>query len=160
MMIPRPIAAVALSLVTFTGCPAGAPSRGAGAAAPVRAMAVDTSLRGSFEWIALDGRAAPAEFPPGSGASLVAGALELRADADPREQPGRFGLRFTLRRTAADSARTSGEDGAFRVVNDSLHFVPDGRESQPPVRFRYAWGSDGTLALTDTRGHVWIYRRR
>lgn len=33
------------------------------------------------------------------------------------------------------------------------------RDNRPPVRFRYTWLADGTLALTDAEGHVWGYVR-
>ena len=125
-----------------------------------RATSSDAALDGMFRWIAVDGRAAPADFPAGSGAMLTAGSLELRGAGGARSGPGgRFGLRFTLQ-PPGDTARSTGERGAFRLVADSLHFTPDGREARPPVRFRYTWRPDGALALTDAQGHVWIYIRR
>jgi hypothetical protein len=123
-------------------------------------VAADTILEGRFAWLAVDGRSAPAEFPPGSGVMLTGGSLALRDLAGARAGTGgRFGLRFTVRSGADSVARTSGEDGRFRIAGDSLQFTPDRREDRPPVRFRYAWKPDGTLALTDTQGHVWTYRR-
>ncbi|HET9513734.1 MAG TPA: hypothetical protein VFO95_07380 [Gemmatimonadales bacterium] len=123
-------------------------------------VAVDTSLEGRFVWLAVDGRSAPAEFPPGSGVMLIGGSLALRDLAGARAGTGgRFGLRFTVRSGADSVARTSGEDGRFQIAGDSLQFTPDGRENRPPVRFRYGWKADGTLALTDTQGHIWTYRR-
>lgn len=130
------------------------------AAAPSVASS-DAMLEGSFRWVELDGRPSPINFPPGSPSTILDGTLELRGAAVARAGPGgRFGLRFTMSPSPSDSARSTGEDGGFRIVGDSLYFTPDGREDRPPVRFRYAWRPDGRLALTDTQGHVWLYVRR
>ena len=129
-------------------------------AAATRTSAPDTTLAGHFRWVTLDGRAAPAEFPAGSGARLEEGSLELHPT--PRDSSGfigRFALRFGMRATPADSVRSSGPAGRYRLVADSLHFTPDGREGRPPVRFRYAWRAD-SLVLTDMQGHAWGYVRR
>jgi hypothetical protein len=123
--------------------------------------APDTTLEGSFGWTTLNDAPAPTEFPAGSGTTLVSGTLQLdSAAAARRDGSGRFGLRFTMRASASDSAQTTGQDGRFRIAADSLLFTPDGQEDRPPVRFRYAWRPDGTLALTDDQGHVWAYERR
>lgn len=108
-------------------------------------------LQGRFAWTELDGKSAPVEYPPGTGATLVSGSLELNGE--------RFVLRFGMRPGPGDSLRVSAQQGRFREVADSLHFMPDGREAYPAVKFSYAWQPDGTLALTDARGHVWTYRR-
>jgi DNA-binding beta-propeller fold protein YncE len=120
----------------------------------------DAALEGLFRWIAVDGRAAPADFPPGSGALLTAGSLDLRDVGAARSaQGGRFGLRFTTQ-SPTDTARATAQSGRFRIVGDSLHFSPTGREDRPPVMFRYSWRPDSTLVLTDAQGHVWTYIRR
>jgi hypothetical protein len=146
-----------LVVLALAACAAGG-----GAERPEPAVsAASPSLEGTFRWTTLDQQPAPVEFPPGSGATLVGGTLELRGvEAAARDGSGRFGLRFTMRRTPADSARTTGEDGRFRIAADSLLFTPDGREDRPPVRFRYAWLPGGVLALTDAQGHVWGYVRQ
>jgi hypothetical protein len=119
--------------------------------------AADTVLVGVFRWTTLNDQTAPVEFPPGSGATLVAGSLELRGLSE-AIRAGRFGLRFTVK-PPADTARVTGQDGRFRVVADSLLFTPDGREDRPPVRFRYVWRG-AALALTDAQGHAWTYVRQ
>lgn len=120
----------------------------------------DTLLDGSFRWVAVNEQPAPAEFPAGSGAMLTAGSLDLRDLAAARaSHGGRFTLAFTLR-PASDTARATGESGRFRVVADSLHFTPAGREGQPPVRFRYLWRPNAELVLVDSRGHAWTYIRK
>ena len=150
--------AAALLLLTVAACTGspGPEARGRVAAAPA-----DTTLEGGFRWMTLADRTKPVEFPPGSGATLLDGTLELRVEdvAGPRGRR-RFGMRFTAKTSAADSARVTGEDGNWVVRTDSLLFTPDGREDRPPVRFRYAWRRDGVLELTDSQGNVWGYVRR
>jgi CubicO group peptidase (beta-lactamase class C family) len=113
----------------------------------------ESKLEGTFQWLTMDGKTPPVEFIPGSGLRLTNGSLELSGAT------GRFVLSFTTR-GPGDSVQTSGEKGGFVARGDTLSFTPDGREAQPPVVFRYAWKSDGRLSLTDSRGHVWDYRRR
>lgn len=156
----RLCAGCALTLLALAAT-AACTAKGAAGGPGVQVAAADRALEGAFRWTTLGGQPVPREFPPGSGAMLVAGSLELRdAAAAARDGSGRFSLRFTLRPTPADSARTTGEDGRFRIIADSLLFTPDGRENRPPVRFRYAWLPDGILALTDARGNVWGYVRQ
>jgi hypothetical protein len=119
-----------------------------------------TTLEGGFRWISLDGKDAPLEFPLGSGTMLVYGTLDLRNLADAQSgSGGGFAMRFTVQ-PRADTARVRGEDGKFVIRGDSLLFTPNGREGSPPVRFRYAFRSNGQLALTDADNHVWVYVRR
>jgi hypothetical protein len=151
-------AAVCVGLVLAGACGRGIQSAAPGAAASGAPAGTQASLPGSWVWLTVDERPAPAEFPAGSGAMLLAGSLELRSAGAAAK--GRFGLRFTMRPTPPDTARVTGEDGNFRVIADSLHFVPDGREDKPPVGFRYSWGAQGRLLLTDAQGHVWAYARR
>lgn len=147
-------AAAVLSLCALAACAGGS----TGAARAVLPPAVDTLLEGAFRWTTLNDQPVPVEFPAGSGATLVAGTLQLRGLSEAiRAGAGRFGLRFTMR-PPGDTARVTGQDGRFRVAGDSLLFTPDGREDRPPVRFRYAWRG-AMLALTDTQGHVWGYVR-
>jgi hypothetical protein len=147
-------AVAVVSLWALVACAGGATAAGDG----IRA-APDTTLEGVFRWTTLNDQPAPVEFPPGSGARLVAGSLALHGLTEAiRSGGGRFGLRFTLQ-PPGDTARVTGQDGRFRVVADSLLFTPDGREDRPPVRFRYAWRG-AALALTDTQGHVWSYVRQ
>ena len=156
----RPL--LALHAALLAACASVPPAASPGAPGPVADVVAtaDTSLEGAFRWTAVDGRPAPADYPSGSGAMLVDGSLELRdVPAARRDGTGRFDLRFTLR-PPADTARPTGEGGRFRIAGDSLLFTPDGRESRPPVRFRYAWRPDGVLALTDAQGHAWTYVRR
>jgi hypothetical protein len=151
------VAVLSVSLCALAACAGGTT---AAARDGMQGTAGDTLLEGAFRWTTLNEQPAPVEFPAGSGATLVAGALELRGLSEAiRAGAGRFGLRFTLR-PAGDTARVTGQDGRFRVVGDSLLFTPDGLEQRPPVRFRYAWRSGGVLALTDAQGHVWGYVRQ
>lgn len=120
----------------------------------------DTSLAGTFRWLDVDGRRPPADFPPGSDSTLLAGTLELFAVRRARDETsGTFARRFLLRPAPAARPRPMGEDGRFRVVGDSLHVMLEGRARRQPLRFRMEWRSGGTLRLTDTLGHVWTYAR-
>ena len=124
------------------------------------APATGTTLEGGYRWVSLDGRAAPREFPLGSGTMLVYGTLDLRdITAAEAGTGGRYSMRFTVQ-PRADTARVTGNDGRLAVRADTLFFTPDGGENGP-VRFRYSWRSNGQqLALTDTANHVWVYVRR
>jgi hypothetical protein len=121
----------------------------------------NTGLEGAYRWISLDGKDTPLEFPLGSGTMLVYGTLDVRNVNDAQAgSGGGFAMRFTVH-PRADTARVTGEDGKFVLRGDSLLFTPNGRESSPPVRFRYAFRSNGQqLALTDADNHVWVYVRR
>ncbi|CAN5229911.1 hypothetical protein BH23GEM2_BH23GEM2_25070 [soil metagenome] len=121
---------------------------------------LDMSLAGAFRWLNVDGRVPPAAFPPGSDSTLLAGTLELFEARGARDgTDGTFALRFLVQVGPGARPRPTGEDGRFRVVGDSLHFLLDGRSRRPPLQFRMEWGSGGLLKLTDTRGHVWTYTR-
>jgi hypothetical protein len=116
--------------------------------------------RGSFQWVSLNDRPPPAEFPPGSGAQLLDGTLELRPAADaPDGLNSRFQLVFTLRVPDGTTSPTPVE-GRYTASGDSLLFAPDDAEAAPPVRFRYRWLRDRSQALTDTNGQVWAYTRQ
>ncbi|HEU0015439.1 MAG TPA: energy transducer TonB [Longimicrobium sp.] len=123
-------------LAALAGC---APAMHSGTAAPT----------GHYRWTHLNGQARPAEFPAGSGARLEDGSIEL--------QPGaRFSLRFTTRPPGGAAARESGEDGDFCIGGDTLYFTPDGRDSRPPVVFRFA-REGRVLRLWDSQGNEWRY---
>ena len=118
------------------------------------------NLEGGYRWVSINGKSAPQEFPVGSGTMLVYGTLDLRDVAAAQAGTGgRYGMRFTVQ-PRADTARVTGNDGRLVIRSDSLIFTPDGRENEPPVRFRYSWRSNGQLALTDASNHVWVYVRR
>lgn len=114
---------------------------------------------GAWVWETMDEVPPPLEFPAGSGAHLASGTLEVRPASAEDARSGRFALGFELRGTDGATA-PSGIEGWYVSFADSLHFVPDGSSPAEPVRFRYAWLPDGRVALTDSNGHVWVYRRQ
>jgi hypothetical protein len=134
------------------------------AAAPVRtqptakravakpAASTPRTVAGSYRFSAVNKTRVPAEFPAGSGARLESGTLELQAN-------NRFAMRFQSRASGATDVKNSGEDGTYRIGGDTLYFHVDGRESQPPVIFRFVRTSDG-LRLIDSKGNNWAYVRR
>jgi hypothetical protein len=123
-----------------------AAKRPAATATPAR------SLVGAYRFTAVNKAKVPAEFPAGSGARLESGSLELLSS-------NRFAMRFAARARGADEVTTSGEDGRYRIGRDTLYFVVDGRESQPPVTFRFVRTSSG-LNLIDSKGNTWSYVRK
>lgn len=135
-------ALVSLSALAWSGAPPGIAAQGA--------------PEGRFEWRTLNGRPAPAEFPPNSGVQLTRGTLELTAPTPAAD--ARFALVFEVRVGGAEPA-PNGVEGRYTVEGDALRFVPDGGDANPPVTFRYEWLSDGTLVLTDALRHVWGYTR-
>ena len=111
---------------------------------------------GMFRWTALDGKSAPQEFPAGSGTTIIAGTMQLD---DSTKAGRRFTLSFTYKATPKDTATLASHGGTFRFTRDSLYFVNDGQETLAPVRFHYSWQAANRLALTDTKGHVWVYAK-
>lgn len=109
-------------------------------------------VTGDYRFAAVNNNPVPVEFPPGSGARLENGSLELQTNR-------RFSMRFGSRARGATEVTTSGEDGTYRIGGDTLFFTVDGREAQPPVTFRYMHTPSG-LRLIDTRGNAWVYVRR
>jgi hypothetical protein len=146
------LAAVACSRRSAAPEPVTPPPREQPRPAQRQAEPVRRPMTGSYRFTAVNKSKVPAEFPPGSGTRLEAGSLELRAD-------NRFSMRFDARPAGAAEARTSGEDGSYRMSRDTLYFTVDGRESQPAVIFRFARTSTG-LRLIDTKGNAWIYVRQ
>lgn len=122
------------------------------AARPPAATAASRSVVGSYLFTAVNKSKVPAEFPPGSGARLESGSLELQSN-------NRFAMRFQSRAPGGADAMSSGEDGRYRIGRDTLYFYVDGRETQPPVTFRFVRTSDG-LRLIDSKGNNWAYVRR
>jgi hypothetical protein len=118
--------------------------------------ASDPALKGEFAWVDVNGKAAPQEFPAGSRTILVGGRLHF---ADSTAAARRFTLGFTFKPTPNDTARSVSHGGTFRVSRDTIDFRNDGRENVPVI-FLYKWRSADTLALTDSKGHVWGYVRR
>jgi hypothetical protein len=107
---------------------------------------------GFYRFVALNGRPAPVEFPPFSGALIESGTLDL--------QPGgRFALRFVGKGSGGGPSEPSGHEGRWHVASDTLYFVVDGLETRPPVWFRFA-RDDRRLRLTDRAGNEWAYARR
>jgi hypothetical protein len=118
----------------------------------------DSALEGGYRWTALNGKAAPQEFPINSGTRLIYGTLDLRNVAAARSgSGGTYSLRFTMQ-PMNDTVRTTGHDGQFALRGDTLSFTPTGQTS--PVTFRFAWRPSGELALTDGSNNVWAYARR
>jgi hypothetical protein len=111
---------------------------------------------GVFEWRTLNGRPAPAEFPPRSGMQLIRGSLELTPATSDTE--ARFELVLDVS-VAGAAATPNSVAGSFTSEGDMLRFLPDQGDASAPVTFRYAWLPDGTLALTDAIRHVWGYER-
>ena len=116
------------------------------------ATSTSRSIVGSYRFTAVNKTKVPAEFPVGSGARLENGTLELQSNS-------RFAMRFGARAREGDDLKTSGESGRYRIVGDTLYFTADGKESQPPVTFRYTRTSSG-LNLIDSRGNTWAYSRK
>lgn len=110
------------------------------------------SVTGMYRFTAVNKSRVPAEFPPGSGARLESGTLELQPD-------NRFVMRFVARASGATDTKSSGENGRYRIGRDTLYFYVDGRDTQPPVIFRFARTQDG-LRLIDSRGNTWAYARQ
>jgi hypothetical protein len=109
-------------------------------------------LTGSYRFTAVNKSRVPAEFPPGSGARLESGSLELQTN-------NRFVMRFGAKTKGATEVKTSAEEGRYRIGRDTLYFLVEGRESQPPVTFKFARTSNG-LRLVDRNGNEWTYVRR
>ena len=126
--------------------------------APHVAPMSDTVLAGSYRWVSFDGKVPPIEYPPGAGASLLQGSLDLVAGET--SAAGRYTTRFVVQRSEPDTARIAGESGDYRVKGDSLLLLSDGPGARVPVRFRFIRYPDGILALTDVLGHSWGYVRR
>lgn len=126
--------------------PQTAAKRPAATASPTR------SIVGSYRFTAVNKNKVPAEFPAGSGARLESGTLDLQSN-------NRFAMRFGARAAGNDEVKTSGEDGRYRIARDTLYFTVDGRESQPPVTFRFVRTSAG-LNLIDSKGNTWSYARK
>lgn len=119
---------------------------------PARSATVPASrsISGSYRFTAVNQSRVPAEFPPGSGARLESGTLDLTAN-------DRFAMRFAARAGGATETVTSGEDGRYRIAGDTLYFYVDGRAA--PVVFRFVRTADG-LRLIDTKGNSWVYVRK
>jgi len=111
---------------------------------------------GVFEWRTLNGRPAPAEFPPRSGIQLIRGSLELTPATSDTE--ARFELVFAVS-TGGAAAAPNSVAGRFTAEDEMLRLLPDRGDKSAPVTFRYAWQPDGTLTLTDAIRHVWGYER-
>lgn len=111
-----------------------------------------TGITGAYRFTAVNKSRVPAEFPAGSGARLESGSLELRAN-------NRFVMRFGAKAKGAAEVKTTAEEGRFRIGRDTLYFHVDGRDSQPPVTFRFARTSNG-VRLIDRNGNEWSYVRR
>ena len=97
-LIPSLLAALACSYsasssTSASGTSVGVATTGVAAVGGAGVAAPDTSLEGTFRWIDVDGRPAPADFPAGSGAALVDGTLELRDAAAARAGAGGIGVR-------------------------------------------------------------------
>lgn len=108
-------------------------------------------LAGSYRFTAMNDQPVPVEFPPASGARLESGSLELRSDH-------RYSMRFESRAPGKDIS-PSGNDGSYRLRSDTVFFTPDGRETAPPVTFRFE-RVPGGLRLTDPSGNAWTYARQ
>jgi hypothetical protein len=128
------------------------PATRAAARPPSSAATTARTVVGAYQFTAVNKARVPAEFPAGSGARLESGTLELQSN-------NRFAMRFQSRAPGAADVRSSGEDGRYRIGRDTLYFYVDGRETQPPVTFRFVRTSDG-LRLIDSKGNNWIYVRR
>jgi hypothetical protein len=153
---------VLILLVFAVACSRRAPEP---AATPVRTQPTATrpaaraptttparTVVGSYRFTAVNKNRVPAEFPAGSGARLESGSLELQPD-------NRFAMRFVARASGAADTKSSGESGRYRIGRDTLYFYVDGRDTQPPVTFRFVRTSEG-LRLIDSRGNTWAYARQ
>src|SRR3954467_12421861 len=108
----------------------------------------DSALDGRYQVATIDGKTTPVEFPPNSGSKIVYGTLDLRDVAAGRAgRGGGYSIRLGVQ-PPNDTVRTTADDGALLLRGDTLVFTPSAT-AMPASRYRFAWRSNGDLALTD-----------